>query len=70
MSFKQLLQEFMERTVAYGYVDGAIELAKTARESGLVNVAQILTDYAAAVEANDCKKAARCFSMLHIFTEC
>ena len=60
----------MERTVAYGFTDGAKELAKTARESGLSNVAQILSDYAKAVEANDYKKAAQYFSMLHIFTEC
>lgn len=60
----------MERTVAYGFQDGAKELAKTARESGLMNVAQILSDYAAAVEANNIEAAAQCFSMLHIFTEC
>ena len=69
MNFKELLEEFMERTVAYGYEGGAKELAKTARESGLVNVAQLLSDYAAAVEANDLKAAAQYFSMLHIFTE-
>lgn len=70
MSFKELLEEFMERTVAYGFEDGAKELARTARESGLMNVAQILSDYAAAVGADDCKKAAQYFSLLHIFTEC
>ena len=69
MSFKELLREFMERTVAYGFTEGATELAKTARESGLLNVARILTEYSVAVASNDVKKASKYFSLLHIFTE-
>lgn len=69
MNFKELLQEFMERTVAYGFTEGARELAATAKESGLLNVARLLTEYAAAVAAGDKKAAAKYFCMLHIFTE-
>lgn len=69
MTFQELLQEFMERTTAYGMTGGALELAQTARDSGLLNVAQLLFDYSAAVAAHDIKTATRYFSMLHIFTE-
>ncbi len=67
MNFDERLREFMERTVAYGYTDGAKELAATARQAGLKNIAELLSQYAAAVSVGDYKKAAENFALMHVF---
>lgn len=67
MTLTDMLEAFMQRTVAYGMRDPARELAEAARREGLPTLAGLLEDYDAALAAHDVRRAAAAFALLHIF---